>query len=300
MFAKSSNSNEKIGSLVTEYTKLYDSTLGLRVSLQKVVDEGNKLPLFVADDNNIVSNEEYNSLQSNAKTLLKCLAATVDLQVDNNDHNNSKLINNNKRKREDNDLSWDDIIAPQTKMMNKWEIVLNRWHARLNFGSESVKSKMKVFNHSLTQQVDDLLLNNQRIIEKSRIPFNESLRFGLLTPDERINSKYDYDDNQEVVKLPDGMLYDMEVYDDRSFYATLLKTFISNSATSGYESGMRGDDIAALRKYKRKKENVERKASKGRKIRYKVHPKLQNFTFPIPCIPPAGLDVELLHASLFQ
>ena len=45
---------------------------------------------------------------------------------------------------------------------------------------------------------------------------------------------------------------------------------------------------------------VERKASKGRKIRYKVHAKLQHFMFPVPAVPPAGLDVDRLMASLFQ
>jgi hypothetical protein len=49
---------------------------------------------------------------------------------------------------------------------------------------------------------------------------------------------------------------------------------------------MRPDDLAALKKYKLKKSNsskvVDRKASKGRKIRYVVHNKIQNFMFPVP------------------
>jgi hypothetical protein len=48
---------------------------------------------------------------------------------------------------------------------------------------------------------------------------------------------------------------------------------------------MRPDDLVALKKYKLKKSNskaVDRKASKGRKIRYVVHNKIQNFMFPVP------------------
>ncbi len=45
---------------------------------------------------------------------------------------------------------------------------------------------------------------------------------------------------------------------------------------------------------------VERKASKGRKIRYTVHQKLQNFMFPVPLQNNLHLDIERLHASLFQ
>ena len=59
----------------------------------------------------------------------------------------------------------------------------------------------------------------------------------------------------------------------------------------------------ALKKYdnKRKKgsNNVDRRASKGRKIRYVAHKKLENFMFPIP----KNFDIEnsqRLFSSLFQ
>jgi protein AATF/BFR2 len=65
---------------------------------------------------------------------------------------------------------------------------------------------------------------------------------------------------------------------------------------------MRADDLEALRKYRRKKINVDRKASKGRKIRYTVHEKLQNFTFPVPTISTTAIPIDStrLFASLFQ
>lgn len=63
---------------------------------------------------------------------------------------------------------------------------------------------------------------------------------------------------------------------------------------------MRADDLAALWAYKRKKSNVDRKASKGRKIRYTVHAKLQNFMFPIPTISEMQIDKDRLFGSLFQ
>jgi protein AATF/BFR2 len=69
-------------------------------------------------------------------------------------------------------------------------------------------------------------------------------------------------------------------------------------------SAMRTDDLAALRKFKIKKQNVDRKASKGRRIRYTVHSKLQNFMFPVPYANQNELgfsmDSERLFTSLFQ
>jgi len=47
---------------------------------------------------------------------------------------------------------------------------------------------------------------------------------------------------------------------------------------------------------------VERKASKGRKVRYNVHDKLQNFMFPLSLgtAEVGGIDAEKLFHSLFQ
>ena len=49
---------------------------------------------------------------------------------------------------------------------------------------------------------------------------------------------------------------------------------------------------------------MERKASKGRKVRYNVHDKLQNFMFPVggslALTENISIDAEKLFQSLFQ
>lgn len=46
-------------------------------------------------------------------------------------------------------------------------------------------------------------------------------------------------------------------------------------------SGAAGSGYAAVPvRRKSRKKNVDRKASKGRKIKYVTHPKMQNFMFP--------------------
>lgn len=46
--------------------------------------------------------------------------------------------------------------------------------------------------------------------------------------------------------------------------------------------------------------DVDRRASKGRKIRYVVHPKLQNFMFPVQRVANADSDSTFFTNSLFQ
>jgi len=159
----------------------------------------------------------------------------------------------------------------------KWEPVINKCYARINYGSEQKKSSMKVFKQTLFDQMDIALSDENRVIEKSRMPINESKR---LNKEEASGS------------------YDIEVYDDRVFYSMLLKSFIT-STTNGSINSMRSADLEALRKYKRNKSsNVDRKASKGRKLRYVVHDKLTNFMFPIPV--SETVDSDRIIASLFQ
>ena len=50
----------------------------------------------------------------------------------------------------------------------------------------------------------------------------------------------------------------------------------------------------------RMQRNVDRKASKGRKIRYLPHKKLENFMFPIQIRQSSAQDSNRLFSSLFQ
>jgi protein AATF/BFR2 len=46
---------------------------------------------------------------------------------------------------------------------------------------------------------------------------------------------------------------------------------------------------------KRRRREVDRKASKGRKISYEPHPKLQNFMFPVNTLQPVAVHELFAH-----
>lgn len=90
-----------------------------------------------------------------------------------------------------------------------------------------------------------------------------------------------------------GKSADASVYDDADFYAVILQAFVEarSAAGEGAGAGVAGGagtgrmelnvDIAALRRANKvMKKNVDTKASKGRRLRYTVHEKLQNFMAP--------------------
>ncbi|EME89460.1 uncharacterized protein MYCFIDRAFT_76802 [Pseudocercospora fijiensis CIRAD86] len=72
---------------------------------------------------------------------------------------------------------------------------------------------------------------------------------------------------------------DEKIYDDADFYGVLLKELLEQkSADSVAVSNI--DVGFQMRRENKTKRNVDTKASKGRKLRYTVHEKLQNFMAP--------------------
>jgi len=72
---------------------------------------------------------------------------------------------------------------------------------------------------------------------------------------------------------------DIDVFDDTDFYQQLLRDVIDSRGDNG--SGT-ANDWVVLQKQRKAKKKVDTKASKGRKLRYAVHEKLQNFMVPVP------------------
>lgn len=79
-------------------------------------------------------------------------------------------------------------------------------------------------------------------------------------------------------------------FDDSKVYQLMLKEFLSSKTT---ETGS-----ILPQKTQNVKKQVDRKASKGRKIRYNISPKLVNFTFPLSR-PQGELEVDAYFSSLF-
>lgn len=82
------------------------------------------------------------------------------------------------------------------------------------------------------------------------------------------------------------------IYDDTIFYQTLLRELVeqrisSDSITNGLDtlhlqlpSRLSLHPVTGMRNDKNRRPNVDSRASKGRKMRYDVHEKLQNFMAP--------------------
>lgn len=97
-----------------------------------------------------------------------------------------------------------------------------------------------------------------------------------------------------------------EAYEDADFYQLLLKELLASSGSSGGGGGIAGDAAAAaagLKPYERRtRPNVDRRASKARRLKYAPLPKLVAFAAPAPFVvpPEMAVDIDTVVASLFR
>jgi len=144
----------------------WEKTLALRVSLQKPLDLANRLPaeFSIADKGEI-----YDNLSVLTNQLRKQLIDGSDML--SSEVHRSTLERPVKQKRvaadaDDVDALWKDLYQAQNQLQTlRWEPVLNKWHARLNFGSEKTKAKLKVFTQTMWDQVRCISTFTKHIFE---------------------------------------------------------------------------------------------------------------------------------------
>jgi hypothetical protein len=185
-----------------------------------------------------------------------------------------KKMNSNPRNHEDD---YDDEVQNYTKVTGDtlqseydslrpyWKNVLNQHHSHLNqHHSSNRKTKFQVVDQSFWSQVEATYQHNSILEQSSNL---------------------------------DDIETHME-FDDSKLYQSQLQEYITLSTEKGPSHAV----LAAKERLKRAsktvtKKNVDRKASKGRKIRYVVHDKLKNFTFPVQ---REGRDVVMSENVLFK
>lgn len=89
-----------------------------------------------------------------------------------------------------------------------------------------------------------------------------------------------------------------EIFDDSDFYQQLLKDVVANAKKVSSTALSDFSQNNANMRQRKDKKNVDRKASKGRKIRYNVQEKLANFMAPAPS--HSDFDSRELFSSLFS
>ncbi|KAJ9599419.1 hypothetical protein L9F63_010088 [Diploptera punctata] len=163
---------------------------------------------------------------------------------------------------------------------------IQKWNdkTRISVGKFSSRD-FSSFEQSTVKQIEQVLSNRQRLIQRTQLKRSSYNILGQeliqesnnqtqesITSGDTNDLKNNHDQNKE---------YNSEIFDDSDFYHQLLRDLIEKKASDVTDPVQLGRQWLKLQKLRSKmKRKVDTKASKGRKIRYVVHPKLVNFMAP--------------------
>lgn len=251
------------GNAVKEQRKAFDSLLGVRMILQKALVSTNTMA--TVDDKDIEDDQPYEAAEQAAVKLWNTLyKLRQDLSRAKTDTKPTK-----KRKRGvDVDAPsatlWEKMQRSEVEMIDVRQTTLEKWSAKVR-GTTALPLTRKLNPsaiQSITSVLQDQLASSEHLVRRTKIPRS-------CAPIQR---------DQKLVEDPN-------IYDDGNFYQLLLKELIDqrrveslNAPSAGAVNG-NALQWTAVKEAKTKK-NIDTKASKGRKMRFTVHEKLQNFMPP--------------------
>lgn len=249
------------GNAVKEQRKAFDSLLSVRMVLQKALIASNSMSTVEEKDSEDTANQPYEAAEEAAIKLWNTLDG---LRNQLSKAGGAKTGQKRKRGIELSTPSsdiWDRMQASEVAMIDTRQTTLEKWSSKVR-GTTSLPISRKLNpsapQQSITSVLQDQLASSEHLIQKTKIP-------RACAPIQR------------DAKLTE----DANIYDDGNFYQMLLKELVDQRRVESLTAPAAGKALqwTAVKEVKTRK-NVDTKASKGRKMRFTVHEKLQNFMAP--------------------
>ncbi|XP_051665373.1 protein AATF [Manacus candei] len=183
--------------------------------------------------------------------------------------------------------------------------VLQKWHDKTKLATGKMGKGFGAFERSILTQIDHILMDKERLLRRTQTKRSVYTVLGKQEQEPQ-PAPQPGPENSEVLPPSDSNRHlkdiDEEIFDDDDFYHQLLREMIERKTTSldPNDQVAMGRQWLAIQKLRSKiKKKVDRKASKGRRIRYHVHSKLVSFMAPIDhCTMNDDARTEL-YRSLF-
>ncbi|KAI0741470.1 apoptosis-antagonizing transcription factor [Daedaleopsis nitida] len=300
--------DKKKGKAVSRQITLWDTLLDARIQLHKTVTAANRLPLpdeLQGYASHPDAREAVDSLLDVAGSLTEELFALQEDLLRLNE-----TIEAPMRKRRKLEAASDPVqeyglvlrgmstsASALEASYHPWLVdTLSKWSAKVQAVAPNVllpdnrgsfMRDGKPSQIGIVSLIDELLRSDgKKLLDRTRKRKDKHIRIGQTERE---------DEDEE-----DGV--DVEVFDDTDYYQQLLRDVI---AARGGSDGQGGDQQWQIQQQERKakrKKTVDTKASKGRKLRYEVHAKLQNFMVPVPAVGGDWHEEQIdgLFSSLLQ
>ncbi|CAO3664115.1 unnamed protein product [Umbelopsis vinacea] len=293
------------GQHVKQQLTLWDGFLDTRIRMQKAMNIANQLPQFDVWPDFLMNDEEAIPHVEAAKSKLRSLIDSVmDMRVDLIRDNNDSIIipkdatQSRKRHLDDDDEYVDKLWSDMSQLNDLFKSYRNatveKWGNKVQVASGiPLNKKFKAFDQNIMTQVNSILGDSDRLVKRTQLKRTEYRPLGKESPANE-------ESKEAAVVEVDAHLadHDSEIFDDNDFYQQLLKELIESRMVDTDDPIALGMRWAALKQNKQKKKTVDTRASKGRRLRYHVHEKIQNFMVPIPAGSWHDEMTDELYASL--
>ena len=248
--AASADADVQKGLAIQQQRKIYDGLLNLRIRLQKALVAANTFPAI--EDSLEGESEPYEAAEEAAVKLLNTIS---DLKFDFGPSAHA----GSKRKRTidastPSDQIWEQLQADEKRISKARKSTLEKWSQKVRAVNDVSGKK------SLTSNLEEQLANTEyRLVKRTQVPRS-------CAP----------------AQAAKRVAEDENIYDDADFYQQLLKELVDQRTvdTAGDQSSAVPSVMLTASKDIKMRKAVDRKASKGRKMRFTVHEKLQNFMAP--------------------
>lgn len=307
------------GRAVKNQIALWDQLLEARIKLQKALLTTNQLPqpdVFpVFKDKG--GPEFASALKNSHKALKALLRSLVDLQEELlfQYPDTRYLVSGTKPKPESEEeiSSEDEELVEEKKQQRrappkrKLEVdsypsfmakrfadftvyrnrTLQKWHDKTKLASGKLGKGFGAFERSILTQIDHILMDKERLLRRTQ---TKRSVYQVLGKPEPVTQPVPESLPGQPETLPQAPAnahlkdLDEEIFDDDDFYHQLLRELIERKTSSldPNDQVAMGRQWLAIQKLRSKiHKKVDRKASKGRKLRFHVLSKLLSFMAPI-------------------
>ena len=252
------------GKAVKQQRTAFDALLNTRIRLQKALIATNSMSSSQpTDENTALDTDAIRAAEQAALNLwntLDSLRTSLSSSTTPNKRPFSSTLSTSIA-----DLA-SRMQSQESSSLSHRRAILTKWSHKIH-PTAALPTRNKLNNTSTQQPLATLLdaqlsaPNIERLIKRTRIPRS-------CAP----------------LQAASG-LEDEQIYDDADFYTLLLRELVDQRTTSSATNPTNtlAPNIASLPAIARrdaKTKKVDTKASKGRKMRYTVHEKLQNFMMP--------------------
>ena len=158
--------------------------------------------------------------------------------------------------------------------------ILNYWFEKTRFtlkGGKLDKSSLDAFEQSTVKSIDHLMLNRLKLVRRTQLKRGN---YEIIGKQEQSDAP---ELDSELVEKRKKEVYDSEIFDDSDFYHQLLRELVNSLGASNLNNGSKVNPkwLKLMKERFKSNRQVDTKATKARKIRYKVHNELVNFMAPM-------------------